>query len=555
VTGHVDEELEADVIGRMINGGASAIRRAIGASLQPGSFYFDRHRLAYAGLVRLVERGEPVDSRSLVAELDRDGELVRAGGPQRVLAYPSIAGPVANLHQHALHLVELAAKRRAVQLAQQLDASAGNGFHPDELKRIAAQVDALRTYSGRPVDLVELVSLEHFVNEDEGGAEPLVGTGEDILVPIGGDVLFYGTGGAGKTTLSIDLAFHLAAGDDWLGIPIPRPVRVLLVENEGPRPLLREKLRRKLAAWRGSLIDDRILVWQAPWGEFTLASPASRATIASQIKENAIDVLIAGPVTRIGMEQAGTLQEVRDFMRLVEEVRRIAARRFAAALLHHESKSGAVSGAWEGSGDTLFHVSGQGHGSTRLHIEKARWATSLHGQTLQLRWGDGDGFEVSESPTVTDDDIAERIRKAIHETPGSGWTAIEKATAGVAKERRRAIRDRLFETGEIVNLATIDGVERLLDRCPEKRAARLYTSNDPAISHLRRASGADQAQTPPAPGVSDQQRLRPAPRPIRGAGGAGADAPTPRAPETHENRPSAPVDPTPQKEFVEEFPF
>ena len=35
--------------------------------------------------------------------------------------------------------------------------------------------------------------------------------------------MFYGDGGAGKTTLAIDLAFHLAAGEDWLGIPVRGP--------------------------------------------------------------------------------------------------------------------------------------------------------------------------------------------------------------------------------------------------------------------------------------------------------------------------------------------
>jgi hypothetical protein len=28
-------------------------------------------------------------------------------------------------------------------------------------------------------------------------------------------------------------ACHLAAGEDWLGMPVPHPVRVLLVENGG----------------------------------------------------------------------------------------------------------------------------------------------------------------------------------------------------------------------------------------------------------------------------------------------------------------------------------
>ena len=43
------------------------------------------------------------------------------------------------------------------------------------------------------------------------------------MLPEDGDVMIYGDGGASKTTLTIDLGCHLAAGDDWLGIPVPKP--------------------------------------------------------------------------------------------------------------------------------------------------------------------------------------------------------------------------------------------------------------------------------------------------------------------------------------------
>jgi hypothetical protein len=95
-----------------------------------------------------------------------------------------------------------------------------------------------------------VASLDGFIGVDEPGAEALLGDEDGALIPAGGDVMVYGDGGAGKTTLAVDLAFHWAAGDDWLGIPVPRPVSVLLIENEGPRALLRKKLRRKRGVGR-----------------------------------------------------------------------------------------------------------------------------------------------------------------------------------------------------------------------------------------------------------------------------------------------------------------
>jgi AAA domain len=357
------------------------------------------------------------------------------------------------------------------------------------------QVD-LEANPGRVTDL-EIVTVSEFCAVDEPGATALVGDQDGAVIPEGGDIMFYGDGGAGKTTLAIDLACHLAAGDDWLSIPVARPCRVLLVENEGPRPLFRKKLRRKLEAWAGSPIDDRIVVLSAPWGRLSFAESDCREKLAAAIRDHEIDVAIVGPVTRSGMNEAGTLQEVRDFMALVNQVRESSGRRIAFVLVHHENKGGQVSGAWEGAGDTLFHVQGQGHGRTRLYVQKARWSSAHHATTLHLVWSDGDGFAVDETPELDDDTIAELIVDAIHHDPGTGWTKVEAKVRGIGNDRKRAVRDGLFRDGRILNVVKQDGVHVALNHCPERSKARLYVAEDPAITHLRREPGAAPAQTEP----------------------------------------------------------
>ena len=147
------------------------------------------------------------------------------------------------------------------------------------------------------------------------------------------------------------------------------------------------------------------------------------------------------------MNDAGTLQEVRAFIALCDDVRRRCGRAVTFILIHHENKGGKVSGAWEGAGDTLLHVTGMGNGRTRIHVQKARWATNWHARTLELRWTDGEGFEVDEKPELSDDDIAERIVAVIGENPGTGWRKVEDAITGVRNDRKRTIRDRLLSDG------------------------------------------------------------------------------------------------------------
>jgi hypothetical protein len=335
----------------------------------------------------------------------------------------------------------------------------------------------------------ELVPVDEFIAVEEEGAEALVGGPGAAVIPEGGDVMLYGDGGAGKTTLSIDLGFHLAAGDDWLGLPIARPASVLIIENEGPRPLFRAKLRRKREGWAGSALDDRLHVLERPWGEFSFDDPLWREALAAQIKAFEIDVLIAGPVTRSGMNEAGTLQEVRDFMMLVDDLRTLTGRRLTVVLIHHESKSGQVSGAWEAAGDTLCHVQGQGHGRTRLFFQKARWASAQHGVAMSLLWAEGEGFAVEEREELDDEAIAELICEQVRENAGTGWTKVEAAVKGARADRVRAVRDGLLAAGKIVN---VDGDE--LRPLQERRAAHLYLAGDPTIRHLRPARDADGTQ-------------------------------------------------------------
>jgi hypothetical protein len=112
------------------------------------------------------------------------------------------------------------------------------------------------------------------------------------------------------------------------------------------------------------------------------------------VNERGIDLVIAGPLTRVGMDAAGTLQDVGAFMQFIADMRASCRRRLTLVLIHHENKARTVSGAWEGAGDTLLHVQGAGNGHTVVVVQKARWASAMHGKTLKLTWTAGEGFEL-----------------------------------------------------------------------------------------------------------------------------------------------------------------
>src|SRR5262249_47328739 len=184
-------------------------------------------------------------------------------------------------------------------------------------------------------------------------------------------------------------------GVSSLGLAVPRPCRVLILENEGPRGMFRRKLRAKLDAWQGPpFADDHLRVVENPWARFSFGDARQRRELVECIRREAIDIILAGPVLRLGMKGGGTPEEVASFVDLIEQVRAELARPLAASLVHHDNKVGTVSGAWEGVPDTTMHVSAQGNGMTRVEWEKVRWSSELHGRTWHLAWREGQGFEL-----------------------------------------------------------------------------------------------------------------------------------------------------------------
>ena len=172
-----------------------------------------------------------------------------------------------------------------------------------------------------------VVAVEDFAAIEEPGVDPIVGEREEVLIPAGGDVMVYGNGGAGKTTLTLDLACHIATPRDWLGFKVGAAVRVLVIENEGPRPLMRRKLARKLAAWDGDL-GGRVRIVESPWARFTFATAEWRAALVEAIRAGKIDVLIAGPLTQMGWTRPGrSKRSVRSWASSQKSGRRSVGRR------------------------------------------------------------------------------------------------------------------------------------------------------------------------------------------------------------------------------------
>lgn len=299
-----------------------------------------------------------------------------------------------------------------------------------------------------------IVPLWEFAEEQEEVPPPILGLGEEMVLPEGGLLLMYGDGGAGKTTLTLDALAHLASGTSWLGINVPRAFKILLIENEGPRGMLRRRLQEKREWWIAQgrpAYGDNVGVWQDPWHAFNFNLPRHREVVAEYVEEEECDLVMVGPLATLGTIGGGTPEEVNKFMELVQLCWALTKRQFGFWFLHHENKAGDVSGAWERVPDTLVHVQARGNGHTAMVWQKTRWASEHQGTTTSLKWGEGYTFEVED---VKDDrDMFAEIRALMTEQNDRWWTVEEiREELEARRGRVRETLKELVKSGEVLTL-------------------------------------------------------------------------------------------------------
>lgn len=322
----------------------------------------------------------------------------------------------------------------------------GHGYQPESKPEGDPPEGAQGANGGATDALLVRCPAQEFMDEEEPLAEPLIGELEDALLVTGGILLMYGKGGAGKTTLTLDAIAHLASGTPWLGQPLPRPLKIILIENEGVRAMLRRRLRAKRDTWQGSPWVERLEVMVDPWMGFTFGKPDYRQQLADWITDFEADLVIVGPLVTIGSVGGGTPEEVHQFELLLVDTWNRTPRRPAFWILHHESKAGLVSGAWDRVPDAMLHVKGQGHGHTYLHFEKVR-NSSLHGTDMNLSWNGTYSFTVDEPTDDTDEDVVTRVRELYEQDDQLRTTTQVREAVGAGKNPTDRAIKTLVESG------------------------------------------------------------------------------------------------------------
>lgn len=90
--------------------------------LRPEHFYSEAHKIIYEAILDLFRNGDPVDMRTVVNQLRKNGklELIDGNGAFKIAELTSKVSSAANIGYHAKIVVEMSIKRRIIEIASQM---------------------------------------------------------------------------------------------------------------------------------------------------------------------------------------------------------------------------------------------------------------------------------------------------------------------------------------------------------------------------------------------------------------------------------------------------
>ena len=92
--------------------------------LKPESFYKEAHQEIYQAIVQLFNAAEPVDLRTVVNQLRKNGQLEAVGGSYYVTSLTTRVSSASNIEAHARIIAEYAIKRALIAVATEVHQSA-----------------------------------------------------------------------------------------------------------------------------------------------------------------------------------------------------------------------------------------------------------------------------------------------------------------------------------------------------------------------------------------------------------------------------------------------
>ncbi|MEK7466209.1 MAG: AAA family ATPase [Planctomycetota bacterium] len=422
-------------------------------ALPPGAFYCGRHQRICAGIDALRRKGIEVEAVALRTELERQGTLADAGGPEYILEVQGAVPTSANVDFHATTVNEMAVRRAHIEKSRRVEALArdrARGIEDVEnaAKLTVGESNAVRRWPpGPPVPVSEILDLA--VLPLEWVVEPILAKGQVTM-------LYAGPKGA-KSSLAAALALAVENGV-WPGgsFTIPAAGHVGLVNFEDGK----KRIARRLMKYAGQIPGRKL---PAIWGSenaptFTL--PDDEAALIAWVKAEGFLLLIVDVIVyTTDVEDENSSAQMQPWC---ASMRRVADETGIAILLLHHKRKGEKGGSsvadmargssvLGGLADTLLLLDRTGEKTLALESNSkdappTRWKVTYDLDVIAV-WQ----VEPETTPAGLRGRILAALKAMTSENPAGTWTAKDVAEkVGCSENNSRDELKALAGTGTIL---------------------------------------------------------------------------------------------------------
>jgi hypothetical protein len=321
-------DAEQAVLGAILIEGATALRHV---TVDAADFLTEAHRAIFIAMRALDQRGEPIDSLTVAAELHRAGDLDRAGGRAALALLMDYGSILLNLPSYNAMVVEESRRRQFMALGERLRAGALNGATSTDLATWAENLlGDLRARAARSVADEVPSELNALLAHRWPVREEIIGRG---ILPRRGLLVNFGKPKLGKSLNVGQLQLERGRGRPWLGFPTDPGVSLYLNAEVGSQKLA-ERFTTMLRHDPEPVPDGRLFI-KTRRGVM-LDEPAGFALISAWIEETGADLVTIDPLARF---MSGDENSNRDMGAVVRALDRLIERYgISVILVHHPSK-------------------------------------------------------------------------------------------------------------------------------------------------------------------------------------------------------------------------
>jgi hypothetical protein len=242
----VNLDAERNVLGAILidSGTPNATMKTAREMLAPDDFSLEQNRRVFRNMLFLDDSNQPIESVSIVENLQQNRELEQAGGASYISSLMDGMPRLSNLIYYAKIVKEKSRLRQIITTTQKIQDDALAGYtSPDEL---AAEMESFAKQPSKTANPAVVVSFRDLLTME---LPPLNYLFEPLLTE-GGTGEIWGWRGTGKSFLTTEMAMGIALGKPMLfpntecgggNWPISRAYRVLYVYGEMHASQIKER--------------------------------------------------------------------------------------------------------------------------------------------------------------------------------------------------------------------------------------------------------------------------------------------------------------------------